>query len=68
MGNGALTVSKILPPPEEGEKQMPVSVKLPVAMLDELDAIAKKSGHSRHGVMVHFLKWALAEYKKEAKK
>jgi hypothetical protein len=61
---GMVSVSRILPPKEDQE-MVTTSLRMPRALIAELEAVAKESGYTRSDVIVHFCRWALEEYKRE---
>lgn len=61
---GVAPVSRILPPKEDQE-MVTTSLRMPRALIAELEAVAEESGYTRSDVIVHFVRWALDEYKRE---
>lgn len=49
------------------EELVTTSLRLPKAMLKDLDETAEEQDLSRTEVMVHLLRWALEQYKSEKK-
>jgi hypothetical protein len=54
----------VLPPKEEGTLE-PAAFRLPKSLIKELDEIAEESNWSKNQVVIHFLRWARDEYRKE---
>jgi metal-responsive CopG/Arc/MetJ family transcriptional regulator len=42
-----------------------MSVRLPKSLIGELDEIAEQSNWSKNQVIIHFLRWARDEYRRE---
>lgn len=57
--------SRILPPRGPEGKIVPIGLRLPRGLIEELDGVAKESGYNRTEVVSHFLRWALQEYRHE---
>lgn len=60
-----VTVSRILPPKEDVEVPVTTSFRIPPSVLKDLDEVSEESGYTRTDVMIHFLRWALQEYRAE---
>lgn len=61
----AADVSRVVPQkPDDGEL-VGTSLRVGAKLLARLDAIAKASGNSRTEVMIHILRWGVAEWEAE---
>lgn len=58
------SVGELLPPkePQDGPS-VPTSFRVPKAMLDELDALSRETGHSRNSIVVRLVRFALTQYR-----
>ena len=60
-----LKLSRIIPPKDEGQGRVGVSVKMPKELLEGIDEVAEATSYSRSEIIIHFSRWALQEWRLE---
>lgn len=57
-------MSPIPPPLEDNDPMRAVTMRLPISLLAELDAVADEVSYSREALVRYFLRWAVEDYRR----